>query len=74
MISGRTTLFVGEVLMKQTITPLLAASEGVRVRLQRRGKLSVLDGPFTETKEVIGGYAILASSRFSWCATAPRFQ
>jgi hypothetical protein len=23
------------------------------------GKLSVKDGPFTETKEVIGGYAIL---------------
>jgi hypothetical protein len=32
--------------------------EGVRVRL-RRGKLSVIDGPFTESKEVIGGYAIL---------------
>jgi hypothetical protein len=31
---------------------------GVRVRL-RRGKLSAADGPFTETKEVIGGYAIL---------------
>ena len=24
-----------------------------------RGKLSKFDGPFTETKEVIGGYAIL---------------
>jgi len=33
--------------------------EGVRVRLHRGGELSVLDGPFTETKEVIGGYAIL---------------
>ena len=32
--------------------------EGVRVRL-RSGKLSTVDGPFTETKEVIGGYAIL---------------
>jgi hypothetical protein len=30
----------------------------VRVRL-RRGKLSMSDGPFVETKEVIGGYAIL---------------
>ena len=37
---------------------LRPTSEGVRVRL-RRGKLSVADGPFTETKEVIGGYAIL---------------
>jgi len=38
---------------------LRPTSEGVRVRLQRGGKLSVVDGPFTETKEVIGGYAIL---------------
>jgi hypothetical protein len=28
------------------------------VRL-RGGKLSTIDGPFTETKEVIGGYAML---------------
>jgi hypothetical protein len=37
---------------------LRPTAEGVRVRL-RRGKLSTTDGPFTETKEVIGGYAIL---------------
>ena len=37
---------------------LRPTSEGVRVRL-RGGKLSTVDGPFTETKEVIGGYAIL---------------
>lgn len=37
---------------------LRPTSEGVRVRL-RRGTLSVVDGPFAETKEVIGGYAIL---------------
>ena len=37
---------------------LRPTSEGVRVRL-RRGKLSMFDGPFVETKEVIGGYAIL---------------
>ena len=37
---------------------LRPSSEGVRVRLQR-GKLSTVDGPFTVTKEVIGGYAIL---------------
>jgi hypothetical protein len=37
---------------------LRPTSEGVRVRL-RGGKLSVIDGPFIETKEVIGGYAIL---------------
>ena len=37
---------------------LRPTSEGVRVRL-RRGKLSLTDGPFVETKEVIGGYAVL---------------
>ena len=41
---------------------LRPTSEGVRVRLQRGGKLSAVDGPFTETKEVIGGYAILEAS------------
>jgi hypothetical protein len=29
-----------------------------RVRLSD-GKLAVLDGPFTETKEVVGGYAVM---------------
>lgn len=38
---------------------LRPTSEGMRVRLHRGGKLTVTDGPFTETKEVIGGYAIL---------------
>ncbi len=33
-------------------------SEGVRLRLSR-GKISQTDGPFTEAKEVIGGYAII---------------
>ena len=38
---------------------LRPTSEGVRVKLHRGGRLTVLDGPFTETKEVIGGYALL---------------
>ena len=37
---------------------LRPTSEGVRVRLSR-GKVSTVDGPFTETKEVIGGFAII---------------
>ena len=37
---------------------LRPTAEGARVRL-RNGKLSTADGPFTESKEVIGGYAIL---------------
>jgi hypothetical protein len=40
---------------------LRPTSEGVRVRL-RRGKVSMIDGPFTETKEVIGGYAIVEAN------------
>lgn len=37
---------------------LKATSEGLRVRLSG-GKLKVTDGPFTEAKEVIGGYAMV---------------
>ena len=37
---------------------LRPTKEGKRVRLSR-GQLSSVDGPFTETKEVIGGFAIL---------------
>jgi hypothetical protein len=37
---------------------LRPTSQGRRVRL-RKGQLSTVDGPFTETKEVIGGFAIL---------------
>lgn len=37
---------------------LKPTSAGVRVRLTH-GKISLVDGPFTEIKEVIGGYAML---------------
>lgn len=37
---------------------LAPTSEGVRVRLARGGRIAVTDGPFAESKEVIGGYAI----------------
>jgi hypothetical protein len=37
---------------------LLPSKEGVRLRLAK-GKITVTDGPFSESKEVIGGYAIL---------------
>jgi len=37
---------------------LLPSKDGARVRLAR-GKITVTDGPSTETKEVIGGWAIL---------------
>lgn len=35
--------------------------EGVRIR-QKGGKLKVTDGPFTEAKEIIGGYAIVETN------------
>ena len=41
-----------------TTAGLRPTSEGVRLRL-RRGQISITDGLFTETKEVIGGYALL---------------
>ena len=37
---------------------LLPSKDGVRVRLAN-GKITVTDGPFTESKEVVGGYAII---------------
>lgn len=40
---------------------LRPTAEGVRVRLSN-GRTSVSDGPFTESKEVIGGYAILETN------------
>ena len=36
---------------------LMPINQAVRVRL-KGGKLNMTDGPFAETKEVIGGYAI----------------
>jgi len=36
----------------------LNSASGARVR-RSAGKLSVTDGPFTESKEVVGGFAIL---------------
>ena len=40
---------------------LRPTAEGKRVR-QRHGQQTTTDGPFTETKEVIGGFAILEAA------------
>jgi hypothetical protein len=37
---------------------LLPSKDGLRIRLAN-GKIAVTDGPFAESKEVIGGFAIL---------------
>ena len=39
----------------------LPSASGARVRLSN-GKITVTDGPFTETKEVIGGFAMLQAN------------
>jgi hypothetical protein len=40
---------------------LLPSSKGARVRVSG-GKMTVTDGPFAETKELIGGFAILEAA------------
>src|SRR5919109_5219112 len=52
---------------------LLPSRTGARVRAAR-GNVVVTDGPFPETKELIGGYAIVeAPSRADALALARRF-
>jgi hypothetical protein len=40
---------------------LLPSSKGARIRVSGK-KMVVVDGPFTETKELVGGFAILKAS------------
>ena len=42
-----------------TTDGLQHSSKGKRVRIESDGKITVTDGPFTETKELVSGYAIL---------------
>jgi hypothetical protein len=47
---------------------------GVRVHKNAGGRLTVTDGPFAETKEVLGGYALLkAESRDEVVELTQRF-
>ena len=50
---------------------LQPTSEGKRVRLSR-GRQTVIDGPFTEAKEVIGGYAMLQAASMDEALALPR--
>src|SRR5262245_4586784 len=52
---------------------LLPSKDGLRVRLAN-GKITVSDGPFTETKEVIAGWAILQGSRAEVLRVATEFM
>ncbi len=38
------------------------STTGVRVHRNAKGKVTVTDGPFAETKEVLGGYALLKAA------------
>jgi hypothetical protein len=54
---------------------LTASSQGARVRFDKDGKATVVDGPFAETKELVAGFWILqVSSReevLEWVRKAP---
>jgi len=53
--------FVGEQMKKGTIVDtngLKSSHKGKKVRLSG-GQVTVIDGPFTESKEIVGGYAIV---------------
>jgi len=53
---------------------LLPSAMGVRLRLSG-GKLTVTDGPFTEAKEVVGGFAVYSvASKAEAVAWATRFM
>jgi hypothetical protein len=61
----------GRMLDNGGLTPL---AEGARVRIID-GQLSVLDGPFAEAKEVIGGYAVFElNSKEEAVASAVEFM
>jgi hypothetical protein len=69
--------FVGDAMKKGVLIDtagLQPTSKGKRVRLSD-GKITVTDGPFVETKEVIGGYALIeAQSDEEALAMATRFM
>ncbi len=51
------------------------ADKGARVRFGKNGTTTVVDGPFTESKEVVGGYWMLQVKSMdeakAWLARAP---
>jgi hypothetical protein len=56
--------YVAETLQNGTVVTtggLAPSSAAIRVRV-RGGRITVTDGPFSESKEVVGGYAVIAAS------------
>src|SRR5215212_3890834 len=68
--------FVHESLASGTLVDtagLRPTSDGVRIR-SRGGKLTTTDGPFTEAKEVVGGFAVVeAKTRAQAMELATKF-
>ena len=53
---------------------LRPTASGTRMRL-KRGRITVTDGPFTESKEVVGGYAVFdVGSKQEMVELARRFM
>jgi hypothetical protein len=54
---------------------LLPPEKGARVEFSAGGKPKVLDGPFTEAKEVVGGYWVIQAKdrdeAVEWASRAP---
>src|SRR5262245_19921347 len=54
------------------------ADEGGRVVTMREGKLSVVNGPYSEAKEVVGGYFTLRAKNYEeaveLCADCPHLR
>jgi hypothetical protein len=69
--------FIGDAMKKGILLDtagLKPTAEGARVRSENR-KLQVTDGPFTESKEIIGGYAMIeAKSRAEAIDFASQFM
>ena len=69
--------FVGEAMKNGSIVDtagLEPTAKGKRIRLSS-GKLTLIDGPFTETREVVGGYALVEAKSYEEAlALATRFM
>ncbi|HSS96459.1 MAG TPA: YciI family protein [Terriglobales bacterium] len=54
---------------------LKASSNGARIKFAKDGKVSVIDGPFPETKELIAGFWVIKVKSFQeaidWAKKAP---
>jgi hypothetical protein len=68
--------FIGEMAREGVLLAtdgLQSSSKGAKVRITN-GKFTVIDGPFTETKELVGGFAIVqARSKEHAIELAKRF-